>query len=39
MNAVSWDLERAPTLVPTTAPFLNNISVGMPRMPNFAGVA
>jgi len=38
MKAVSCDLDRAPTLVPTTAPFLNSISVGMPRMPYLAGV-
>ena len=33
MNAVSWDLETAPTLVASTSPSLNSISVGMPRIP------
>ena len=33
-NAVSWDLESAPTRVASTAPFLNSIRVGMPRTPN-----
>src|SRR5919205_214504 len=37
-NAVSCDLESAPTRVASTLPFLKSISVGMPRMPNFAGV-
>src|SRR2546430_7618933 len=31
------DFESAPTRVASTLPFLNSISVGMPRMPNFAG--
>ncbi len=39
INAVSCDLDKAPTLVPTTAPFLKSINVGIPRIPNFAGVA
>lgn len=39
MNAVNWDLDSAPTLVASTEPFLNNISVGMPRMPYLGGVA
>src|SRR5216684_1257145 len=38
-KAVSWDFESAPTRVASTLPFLNSISVGMPRMPNFAGTA
>ena len=37
-NAVSWDLDSAPTLVASILPFLNSIRVGMPRMPNLAGV-
>src|SRR5215467_413848 len=36
-NAVSWDFDSAPTFVSATAPFLNNINVGMPRMPYLAG--
>ncbi len=32
-KAASCDLETAPTLVASTLPFLNNIRVGMPRMP------
>src|SRR5436190_122558 len=36
-KAVSCDFESAPTRVASTLPFLNSISVGMPRMPNFAG--
>jgi len=39
MNAVNWDLDRAPTLVASMLPFLKIIRVGMPRMPNFGGVA
>jgi len=31
MNAASCDLDKAPTLVATTSPFLNSMSVGMPR--------
>jgi len=31
MNAASCDLDTAPILVATTSPFLNSISVGMPR--------
>ena len=38
-KAVSWPLETAPTLVPTSVPFLNSISVGMPRMPYLAAMA
>src|SRR5690606_16694898 len=38
MNAVSWDLERAPTLVASSSPPLNSIRVGMPRRLNLAGV-
>src|SRR5476649_1156929 len=38
MNAASWVLERAPTLVASTAPFLKSMSVGMPRMPYLGGV-
>jgi hypothetical protein len=38
-KAVNWDLDSAPTRVASTLPFLNSISVGMPRMPNFAGVS
>src|SRR6516162_4897663 len=37
-NAESWDLETAPTFCASTVPFLNRISVGMPRIPNFGGV-
>ena len=33
MNAVSCDFDTAPTLVDSTLPFLNSISVGIPRMP------
>ena len=33
MNALSCDLVSAPTLVASTLPFLNSISVGMPRTP------
>ena len=33
MKAVSCDLDMAPTLVASSPPFLNSISVGMPRMP------
>lgn len=39
MNAANWVLDSAPTLVASTLPFLNNISVGMPRIPYFGGVA
>jgi hypothetical protein len=39
IKAASCDLERAPTLVASTLPFLKIISVGMPRIPNLAGVA
>ena len=39
INAVSCDLDNAPTLVASTEPFLNSISVGMPRMPYLGGVA
>lgn len=38
-NAVSCDFETAPTLVASTLPLLNSISVGMPRMPYLGGVA
>jgi CubicO group peptidase (beta-lactamase class C family) len=31
MNAASCDFDTAPTLVATTSPFLNSMSVGMPR--------
>jgi hypothetical protein len=31
MNVASCDLDSAPILVATTSPFLNSISVGMPR--------
>ena len=34
----SWDFDTAPTFWASTVPFLNRISVGMPRMPNFGGV-
>ena len=37
MNWFSCALVRAPTLVAASAPPLNNIKVGMPRMPNCAG--
>src|SRR5690606_23617388 len=37
MKAASCDFETAPTLVASTAPFLNSMSVGMPRMPYFGG--
>ncbi len=33
MKAVSCDLDTAPTLVASTSPPLNSISVGMPRIP------
>src|SRR5512139_868670 len=39
IKAASCDFERAPTLVASTLPFLKIIRVGMPRMPNLAGVA
>ncbi len=38
-KSASWDLERAPTLVASTFPFLNSIKVGMPRMPYLGGVS
>ena len=37
-NAVSCDFDSAPTFCAATAPFLNRISVGMPRTPNLTGV-
>src|SRR5882762_11998718 len=37
-NAASWDFDSAPTFCASTVPFLNRISVGMPRMPNLGGV-
>ena len=39
MKVASCDLDSAPTFVASTSPFLNNISVGMPRMPYFGGVS
>ena len=33
MNAVNWDFDTAPTLVASTLPSLNSISVGIPRIP------
>src|SRR5690606_38104209 len=36
-NSVSCDFDSAPTLVSTTAPLRNSISVGLPRMPDLAG--
>lgn len=39
IKAVSWDLERAPTLVASILPFLNSIRVGIPRTPYLDGVA
>src|SRR5699024_2515435 len=38
-NAASCGLDNAPTLVATALPSLNNISVGIPRTPNLAGVS
>ena len=38
-NAVSCDLDSAPTLVAASWPSLNSIRVGMPRMPNLAGTS
>ena len=38
-NAVSCDFDSAPTLVASMLPFLNSISVGMPRMPYFFGIS
>src|SRR5690606_34137140 len=38
-KAASWDLDRAPTLVASTLPSLNSISVGIPRTPYFGGVS
>gem|GEM_PF-6678871 len=32
-NATNCDLDNAPTLVAATAPSLNSIRVGIPRMP------
>src|SRR5690606_16680336 len=37
-NSVSWDFDMAPTFVCAGAPFLNNMSVGTPRMPYLAAV-
>ena len=37
-NACGYDLLSAPTLVTSTSPFLNNIKVGIPRIPYFGGV-
>ena len=40
INAASCDFDNAPRpLVASTLPFLNSISVGMPRMPNLGGVS
>ena len=39
IKAASCDFDSAPTLVASTLPFLKIIRVGMPRMPNLAGVA
>ena len=33
IKAVNWDFDTAPTLVASTSPSLNSISVGIPRMP------
>ena len=38
-NSTSWALDRAPTLVASTVPFLNTRSVGMPRTLNLAAVS
>ena len=38
-KAVSWDLDKAPTLVASTLPSLNNMSVGIPRIPYLGGVS
>jgi len=38
INVVNWDFDKAPTLVASTLPFLKIIKVGMPLMPNLAGV-
>ena len=38
-KAVSCDLDSAPTFCASTLPFLNSISVGMPRMPYFFGTS
>jgi len=38
INADNCDLDAAPTLVPTTLPFLNIINVGIPRTAYFCGV-
>jgi hypothetical protein len=37
-KAFNWDSDIAPTFCASTLPFLNRISVGMPRMPNLGGV-
>src|SRR6185437_14734811 len=37
-NADSCDFDKAPTFWASTVPFLNRMSVGMPRMPYFGGV-
>jgi hypothetical protein len=39
INAVNCDLDNAPTFVASTSPFLNIISVGIPRIPYLGGVA
>lgn len=39
IKAVNWDFETAPTLVASTFPPLNNINVGIPRIPYLGGVA
>ncbi len=39
MKAVSWALLSAPTLVAASCPSLNNMRVGMPRIPNLAGTS
>ena len=36
---VNWAFESAPTFVAASSPPLKSISVGMPRMPNFAGTS
>ena len=38
-NAVNWAFDSAPTWVPDNSPFLNSISVGMPRTPYCAAVS
>src|SRR5204863_3828822 len=37
-NAEICDLDTAPTFCASTVPFLNRISLRMPRMPNLGGV-